>query len=243
MKKIMVVTCIILFQIPYADAGVTHWLKQGWQTTKGLAHAAIDRIETILLNSSLNIELVKQYKQKSDALQVQLDQIMTQFEKTEDEELLKQANQTLEELKAEQDTLLAQAKDELSTQEFDLLQEAIRTNQTIAAIQVQKSTITAAIYNTLKGYGINQLEESINAKNPYALMSASVKRDPGLSYNEKKYLNNRKIKARQALSTFFGQQLSPAQEFNLAFSGSGGGLSSYDFNAWVSTRFGRSRFT
>ena len=208
----------------YVDAGAkTNWLKKRWESTKALANKAIDKIESIIQGSKLDRKLVKEYLERSNALQKQLDELMVQYEQSEDEKLLKSAQEAIEELKKEQEALLVQAKKELSAKEFQRLKEAIDSQQMTANQQVQKSTMIAGVYNTLKGYGFKNLEKSINAKNPYASMQASVKQGAGLSDKEKSFLKARKQRARKALNEYFGQDLAANQEVNIAFSGSGGG--------------------
>lgn len=225
MRKLFVLfMMIILFFINFIDADLVDWLNSSVDYASGMINILSEDIKKKVgwLGTS-DPALYYDFQQKTQAIQNQIQQELAQYKNTEDEESLEKVNSLLNQLREQQNKLLAQAEKKLTAQDFAKLKLEIEARQALARNELANLNIKDMLAEVGRRYATPYYKQQLNADNPHKNMQALVKQDAGITYFENIFKQQRYPMVKKGLEKFLGMPLTANQVFNTAFVGSGGG--------------------
>ncbi len=167
--------------------------------------------------------LYNDFQQKTAALEKQIQQELLNYKKAKDKKSLERVNVLLDQLREEQNALLAQAEKKLSAQDFAKLKLEIESRQVVAKKELMIVRLKDTLTTLGKTYATTHYKQKLNEQNPHKNAQAIVKQDTDITYFEKIFQQKRYPFIKRGLEQFLGMPLSSAQIFNTAFVGTGGG--------------------
>lgn len=215
---------IFFFMILVSSIGnAESWFSSSVAKVKGLTQSVTDSIENIFGKKVKNIQTLHDFQETSDALQEDIKTTLEGFQNKPTMSDLAKAQELLNKLYQEQEVVLQQAEQELSSEDFALLHQKVKEQQVVINNEISKLAYISKLWNIFKQSATAYTKKQLNIDNPYKTFQAKILRDNGMPKEEQEYRQARFQHVKQALEIFFHQSLQDEQVFNLAFAGSGGG--------------------